>query len=342
MNHKKWKKLVKPTGLVVKEGNDPVRQASLVAEPLEPGFGLTLGNAMRRVLISSLQGAAITSIWINNVLHEFSSVAGIREDVTDIVQNLKGVSLRMEVKGPKRLSLDVTGPAVVTAGDINESAGISVLNRDHVLCHLGNGVQLLMELNVNTGKGYVSADKNKPDDAPIGLIPIDAIYSPIKKVAYDVQPVREGNIHERLTFRIETDGSVIPEDAIAIAARIVQDQLSIFVDLHESKFSGKRKSSRGRKKDEGPEINLALLGKVDDLELSIRSSNCLKNVGIMYIADLVQKTEAEMMRTPNFGRTSLKEIKEVLFGMSLDFGMVLEDWPPDNIDELIRKYENRF
>ena len=215
MIHKNWAELIKPTQLDVKPGADPSRVATVVAEPLERGFGLTLGNALRRVLLSSLQGAAITSVQIDNVLHEFSSVAGVREDVTDIVLNLKGVSLRMEVEGPKRVSINAKGPAVVTAGDISETNGIEVLNRDHVICHLDEGADLYMELTVNTGKGYVSSEKNKPEDAPIGLMPIDAIYSPVKKVSYDVQPTREGQVldYDKLTMKVETDGSVTPEDA---------------------------------------------------------------------------------------------------------------------------------
>ena len=181
MIHKNWAELIKPAQLEVKPGNDQLRQATMIAEPLERGFGLTLGNALRRVLMSSLQGAAITSVQIDNVLHEFSSITGVREDVTDIVLNLKGVDLRMEVEGPKRLSVNVKGPAVVTAADISDSAGIEVLNKEHVICHLDDGADLYMELTVNTGKGYVPAEKNKPEDAPIGLMPIDAIYSPVKK-----------------------------------------------------------------------------------------------------------------------------------------------------------------
>ena len=194
MIHKNWAELIKPTQLEVKAGNDPQRQATVIAEPLERGFGLTLGNALRRVLMSSLQGAAITSVQIDNVLHEFSSVPGVREDVTDIVLNLKGIALRMDVEGPKRLSISAKGPGVVTGGDIAETAGIEVLNKDHVICHLDDGADVFMELTVNTGKGYVAADKNRPEDAPIGLIPIDAIYSPVKKVAYEVQPTREGQV----------------------------------------------------------------------------------------------------------------------------------------------------
>lgn len=338
MIHKNWAELIKPPQLDVRPGNNPMRQATVVAEPLERGFGLTLGNALRRVLMSSLQGAAITSVQIDNVLHEFSSVAGVREDVTDIVLNLKGVSISMEVEGPKRLAISAKGPGIVTAGDISESSGIQVLNKDHVICHLDEGADVYMELSVNTGKGYVPAEKNKPEDSPIGLIPIDAIYSPVKKVSYDVQPTREGQVldYDKLTMKVETDGSLTADDAVAYAARILQDQLSIFVNFDEPE-------STGRQDDEDAlEFNPLLLKKVDELELSVRSANCLKNDNIVYIGDLIQKTEAEMLRTPNFGRKSLNEIKEVLSGMGLHLGMDVEDWPPDNIEELAKKFEDNF
>ena len=324
---KNWRDFIRPRRLEVEEETLTATYGRFACEPLERGFGLTMGNALRRVLMSSLQGAAITSVQIDNVLHEFSSVAGVREDVTDIILNLKGVSLRMEVEGPKRLAISAKGPGVVTAGDISESAGIEILNRDHVICHLDDGADLYMELTVNTGKGYVSAEKNKPEDAPIGLIPIDAIYSPVKKVSYDVQPTREGQVldYDKLTMKVETDGSLAPDDAVAFAARILQDQLGIFVNFDEPESASRADD------DDGLEFNPLLLKKVDELELSVRSANCLKNDNIVYIGDLIQKTEAEMLRTPNFGRKSLNEIKEVLSGMGLHLGMDVEDWPPDNI-----------
>ncbi|PKP85553.1 MAG: DNA-directed RNA polymerase subunit alpha [Alphaproteobacteria bacterium HGW-Alphaproteobacteria-2] len=338
MIHKNWQELIKPAQLDIRPGGDPMRQATLVAEPLERGFGLTLGNALRRVLLSSLQGAAITSVQIDNVLHEFSSVAGVREDVTDVVLNLKGVALKMEVEGPKRLTISARGPGVVTAGDISESNGITVMNKDHVICHLDDGAELFMELAVNTGKGYVAADRNRPEDAPIGLITIDAIYSPVKRVSYEVTPTREGQVldYDKLTMKVDTDGSLSPEDAIAYAARILQDQLSTFVNFEEPDQAGRQDL------DDDLEFNPLLLKKVDELELSVRSANCLKNDNIVYIGDLIQKTEAEMLRTPNFGRKSLNEIKEVLSGMGLHLGMDIVDWPPDNIEELAKKYEDQF
>ncbi|WOI56528.1 DNA-directed RNA polymerase subunit alpha [Palleronia sp. LCG004] len=338
MLHKNWQELIKPSQLEVKPGNDRSRQATVIAEPLERGFGLTLGNALRRVLMSSLQGAAITSVQIDNVLHEFSSIAGVREDVTDVVLNLKGVAVKMEVEGPKRVSISAKGPMIVTAGDISVSQGITILNKDHVICHLDDGADLFMELTVANGKGYVSADKNRPEDAPIGLIPIDAIYSPVRRVSYDVQPTREGQVldYDKLTMKVETDGSVTPEDAVAFAARIVQDQLSIFVNFDEPESASRHDD------EDGLEFNPLLLKKVDELELSVRSANCLKNDNIVYIGDLIQKTEAEMLRTPNFGRKSLNEIKEVLSGMGLHLGMDVEEWPPENIEDLAKKFEDNF
>ena len=336
--HKNWQELIRPNQLDIKPGADPQRQATIIAEPLERGFGLTLGNALRRVLLSSLQGAAITSVQIDNVLHEFSSIPGVREDVTDIVLNLKGVAIQMEVEGPKRVSISAKGPGVVTAGDISESAGITVLNKDHVICHLDEGASLFMEMTVETGKGYVAGDKNRPEDAPIGLISVDAIFSPIRKVSYDVQPIREGQVldYDKLTMKIETDGSVTPEDAVAYAARILQDQLQIFINFEEPEAASRQED------EDDLEFNPLLLKKVDELELSVRSANCLKNDNIVYIGDLIQKTEAEMLRTPNFGRKSLNEIKEVLTGMGLHLGMDVPDWPPDNIEELAKKYEDHF
>ena len=338
MIHKNWQELIRPAQLDIKPGADPMRQATAVAEPLERGFGLTLGNALRRVLLSSLQGAAITSVQIDNVLHEFSSVAGVREDVTDIVLNLKGVAVSMEVEGSKRVSVSAKGPGVVTAGDISESNGITILNRDHVICHLDDGASLFMEMTVESGKGYVAADKNRPEDAPIGLIPIDAIFSPITKVSYEVTPTREGQVldYDKLTLKVDTDGSVTPEDAIAYAARILQDQLQVFVNFDEPEAAGRADE------DDDLEFNPLLLKKVDELELSVRSANCLKNDNIVYIGDLIQKTEAEMLRTPNFGRKSLNEIKEVLTAMGLHLGMDILDWPPDNIEELAKKYVDHF
>ncbi|SEA97413.1 DNA-directed RNA polymerase subunit alpha [Rubrimonas cliftonensis] len=338
MIHKNWVELIKPTGLDFETGPDLRRKATAVAEPLERGFGLTLGNALRRVLLGSLQGAAVTAIQIDGVLHEFSSVPGVREDVTDIVLNIKGVALRMDVDGPKRLTLRGKGPAVLRARDIQEIAGVTVLNPDHVICHLDDDATLHMELTVGIGKGYVSADKNRPEDAPIGMIPVDSLFSPVKKVSYKVEPTREGQVldYDKLTLTVETNGALTPEDAIAYAARILQDQLRTFINFEEPQEATHHAG------DENLEFNPLLLKKVDELELSVRSANCLKNDNIVYIGDLIQKTEAEMLRTPNFGRKSLNEIKEVLTAMGLHLGMEVSDWPPENIDDLAKKFEDQF
>ena len=335
---KNWQELIKPNKLEIASGSDAKRFATVVAEPLERGFGLTLGNALRRVLLSSLQGAAVKAVQIDGVLHEFSSIAGVREDVTDIILNIKEIAIRMQGEGPKRMVVRKQGPGVVTAGDIQTVGDIEILNPDLVLCTLDEGAEIRMEFTVDTGKGYVTADRNRPEDAPIGLIPVDSLYSPVKKVSYRVENTREGQVldYDKLTLSVETNGSIRAEDAVAYAARILQDQLSIFVNFEEPQKPVAEAAI--------PELafNPALLKKVDELELSVRSANCLKNDNIVYIGDLIQKTEAEMLRTPNFGRKSLNEIKEVLAQMGLHLGMEVPNWPPENIDELAKRYEDHY
>ncbi len=333
---KNWSELIKPNKLEVLSSS--ATKAVIVAEPLERGYGLTLGNALRRVLLSSLQGAAVTAVQIDGVLHEFSSIAGVREDVTDIVLNIKEISIKMEGDGPKRMVIRKEGPGTVTASDIQTVGDVQILNPHHVICTLDEGAEIRMELTVNTGKGYVAADRNRSEDAPIGLIPVDSLYSPVRKVSYKIDNTREGQVldYDKLTLTLETDGSVSPEDAVAYAARIIQDQLSIFVNFDEPQKEEIR--------EEVAELafNPALLKKVDELELSVRSANCLKNDNIVYIGDLIQKTEAEMLRTPNFGRKSLNEIKEVLAGMGLHLGMEVPAWPPENIEDLAKRYEDQY
>lgn len=345
VNIKNWQELKKPNSLDMKPGSNPKRKATFVAEPLERGFGLTLGNALRRVLLSSLQGAAITSIKLENVQHEFSSLAGVREDVTDIVLNIKQISLKMESEGPRRLQLSATGPAVVKAGDIAVSGDIEVTNPELVICHLDEGATFNMELTADTGKGYVPAVANRPADAPIGLIPVNSLFSPISKVSYKVDKTRVGQEldFDKLALTIETDGTVTPEDAIAYAARILQDQLQLFVHFEEALAASTPASTAQSQEDsDANQINRYLLKKVEELELSVRSANCLKNDNIIYIGDLVQKTEAEMLRTPNFGRKSLNEIKEVLSSMGLRLGMDIPGWPPENIEEMAKRLEQEL
>ena len=335
-----WQELIKPTTLEIIQKGDERRKATVIAEPLERGFGMTVGNALRRVLLSSLQGAAVTAVQIDSVLHEFSSIAGVREDVTDIILNIKklAVSIDGEIDGPRRLSLKATGPGEVTAAQIEEVTGITVHNPGLAICNLDDGADLRMELIVDTGKGYVAAVKNRADDDPIGLIPVDSLFSPVTRVSYKVDNTREGQVldYDKLTLEIETDGTVTPEDTIAFAARILQDQLQTFINFEEPE------DLADDNENDEPEFNRNLLRRVDELELSVRSANCLKNDNIVYIGDLVRKTEAEMLRTPNFGRKSLNEIKEVLSSMGLRLGMENLGWPPENIEELVKKLEQEF
>ena len=333
-----WQTLIKPEQLDVEFGSDAARVATIIAEPLERGFGMTLGNSLRRILLSSLQGAAVTSVRIDGVLHEFSTLAGVREDVTDIVLNIKQLAVRMHGDGPKRMVLTATGPGEVKAGQIQSGHDIEIMNPDLVLCTLDDGASLGMEFTVDLGRGYVPASANRPEDAPIGLIPGDAIYSPVRRVSDRVEQTRVGQVtdYDKLILQVETNGAITPEDSVALAARILQDQLGMFVNFEEPQ----------RLRAEEPRIELPfnpnLLRKVDELELSVRSANCLKNDNIVYIGDLVQKSEQEMLRTPNFGLKSLNEIKEVLTAMGLSLGMTVTDWPPENIEELAKRSDQPF
>ena len=343
MLQRNWKQLIQAEKKI-KTGS--ARTAELVIEPLERGFGLTLGNALRRVLLSSLQGAAVTSIMIDGVLHEFSSIQGVREDVTDIVLNIKAMPLKMGSDTPRKIRVRAEGPAEVTAGMLELGDAVEVLDPNHVICTLDRGARLNMELTVEQGKGYVPASQNKPEGAPIGLIPVDSLFSPVKKAAFKVENTRVGNRtdYDKLVLSVETNGAIAPEDAVGIAARILQDQLQLFVNFEEPRAAGAYAGgsvSEDAPKGELP-FNKNLLKKVDELELSVRSANCLKNDNIVYIGDLVQKTEGEMLRTPNFGRKSLNEIKEVLTQMGLTLGMQIPNWPPENIEDLIRKLEEPF
>ncbi|MCD8497964.1 MAG: DNA-directed RNA polymerase subunit alpha [Alphaproteobacteria bacterium] len=334
MIHKNWMELIKPEKLNVSHGNS-ANVGKVVAEPLERGFGMTLGNALRRILLSSLQGAAVTAVQINGVVHEFSSIEGVREDITDIILNIKALAVRMHAEGPKKMRLAAEGPCVVTAAMIEAGADIEIMNPELEICTLDKGAKLSMELTVNTGKGYRPASQNRPEEAPVGLIPVDSVFSPIRKVTYEVTDTRVGQItdYDKLTLAVETNGVISPEDAVAYAARILQDQLQVFINFDEPKAA--------QTEEEAQELpfNRNLLKKVDELELSVRSANCLKNDNIIYIGDLVQKSEGDMLRTPNFGRKSLNEIKEVLSTMGLHLGMQVEGWPPENIEELAKKVD---
>ena len=334
VNSKNWKSLIKPTKLDVKLSDDK-SHAKIIAEPLEKGYGLTLGNSLRRILLSSIRGTAVTSLQIDGVLHEFTSIKGVREDVTDIILNIKSLALKSSSEGTKKLILDAKGPGEIKASDISQVTDIEILNPDLVICNLDEKTNFHMEMSVGTGKGYVSAEMNKPEEPPLGLISIDSLFSPVKKVSYSISTAREGKAldYDKLSMEVETNGSISAEDAVAYSARIFQDQLGMFVNFDEPK------EAIVREQPSEPAFNKNLLRKVDELELSVRSMNCLKNDNIIYIGDLVQKSEGEMLRTPNFGRKSLNEIKEVLTGMSLYLGMEIPNWPPENIAELSKKLE---
>ena len=336
-NDKNWNALIKPSKVDVKT-HDNKSIATIIAEPLEKGYGLTIGNSLRRIMLSSIRGSAVTAIQIDGVLHEFSSIKGVREDVTDIVLNVKSLALKSNADGPKKLILDASGPGEIKANQIIENPDIEILNPEFTICNLDEGTKFHMELTVNSGKGYVPANLNKIEDSPLGLIPIDALFSPVKKVSYSISTAREGKAldYDKLTLQIETNGSIAADDALAYAARIFQDQLSMFINFEEPKIV------IPQQKPTEPEFNKNLLRKVDELELSVRSMNCLKNDNIIYIGDLVQKTEGEMLRTPNFGRKSLNEIKEVLSSMSLYLGIEVPNWPPENIAELSKKLEENI
>jgi len=289
--------------------------------------------------LSSIQGSAVTAIQIDGVLHEFSSIKGVREDVTDIVLNVKNLAIKSKSSEPKKLVLDASGPKEIKAKDIALVSDVEILNPEQTICNLDEKTKFHMELIVNNGRGYVIAAQNKPEGTPLGLIAIDSLFSPVKKVSFKVDTTREGDAldYDKLMMQVETNGTVAAEDAVAFAARIFQDQLSMFVNFEDPKEIPKERVLK-----EEPEFNKNLLKKVEELELSVRSMNCLKNDNIIYIGDLVQKTEPEMLRTPNFGRKSLNEIKEVLSSMSLYLGMEIPNWPPDNIAELSKQLEENM
>ncbi|HPX60491.1 MAG TPA: DNA-directed RNA polymerase subunit alpha [Deltaproteobacteria bacterium] len=323
--YKNWRDLIRPKQLQVEKESLSDTYGKFFAEPFERGFGTTLGNSLRRILLSSLQGAAITSVRIKNVLHEFSAIQGVTEDVTDIILNLKGVRLKLHSTQQTTIRLVHNGEGVVKAGDFVVGHNVQVMNPEHHIATCGKDANLDMELTVKMGKGYVPADRNRDEKAPVGTIPIDAIYSPIKKVNFTVSNARVGQMtdYDKLTLEIWTDGSAKPEDALAYAAKIMKEQLTIFINFDEELEPQEFEESL----EEGDKINENLYRTVEELELSVRSSNCLKNAGIKYIGELVSKTEAEMLKTQNFGRKSLNEIKDILSDMGLTFGMKVDSFP---------------
>ena len=326
MVQKSWKELIRPKRLEAEQETLTPFYGKFSAEPFERGFGITIGNSLRRILLSSLQGAAITSVKIDGVLHEFSAIPGVKEDVTEIILNLKEVRLKLHTEGPKTIRVKAEGPKILKAGDILTGDAVEVLNPDHHIATLSRDAKLSMEMTVKMGRGYVPAERNREDHQPIGTIPMDAIFSPIKKVNYTVTNARVGQItdYDKLTLEVWTDGSLSPEEAVAHAAKILKDQLSIFITFEEGE---EEETSAHEPQGETDQLNENLFRSVDELELSVRSANCLKHADIKLIGDLVQKTEAEILATKNFGRKSLNEIKEILAEMGLSLGMKLDNWP---------------
>jgi len=336
---KNWRDLIKPRRMDVEQESLTQTYGKFVAEPLERGFGTTLGNSLRRVLLSSLQGAAITSVRIEGVDHEFTTISEVAEDVTDIVLNLKEVLLRMHTNEQKTLRIEAEGPKEVKAGDIIADPDVEILNPGHHICTISEGGKVRMELTCRRGRGYVAATSNKVAGAPIGTIPIDSLFSPIRKVNYQVTNARVGQVtdYDKLTLEVWTDGSVTPQDAVAYAAKIVKEQLTVFVNFDETEEPVAVEAPK-----EEAKLNENLFRSVDELELSVRSANCLQQANIKTIGDLVQRTEAEMLKTKNFGRKSLNEIKEVLASMGLHLGMDIPGWPPENIEDLAKRFEEHY
>jgi DNA-directed RNA polymerase subunit alpha len=331
MIHKNWTELIKPKRLEVDSETHNRFYGKFTCEPLERGFGTTLGNALRRVLLSSLRGSAITAVRIQDVFHEFSAIPGVLEDVTEILLNLKQVRLKMLADGVRIVHLEATGPGEVKAGDIQTDGMAEILNPDHHIATLAADGQLAMEMTVKSGKGFVPAEANKEEDQPIGYIPLDSTFSPIRKVNYVVTQARVGQRtdYDKLALEVWTDGSITPENAVGYAAKILKEHLSMFINFEEEPAGLEEKPT-----EEPPAYNENLYRPVSELELSVRAANCLRNANIRYIGELVQKTEQEMLKTKNFGRKSLNEIKEILQEMGLHLGMKLDNFvPPDQLPE---------
>jgi DNA-directed RNA polymerase subunit alpha len=326
-----WRDLIRPKKLDVDGDSLNEAYGKFTCEPLERGYGITLGNSLRRVLLSSLQGAAITTVRIEGALHEFTSIPAVVEDVTDIILNVKALRLSMDDATPRTLLIDKTGEGPVLASDIQTPTGVHVLDPNQHVATLSKGGRLQMEMTCAMGRGYATADQNKTEGMPIGVIPIDSLFSPIRKVNYRVTNARVGHQtdYDKLSLQVWTDGSVRPDDAVAYAAKILKEQLSIFINHEEIE------ETLAPTQSEQDKLNDILWRSVDELELSVRSANCLQNANIHYIGDLVQRTEAEMLKTKNFGRKSLKEIKEILAQMGLSLGMKIEGWqgPPPAREE---------
>jgi len=336
--YKNWRDLIKPRRVDIDPTTIEDTYGKFVAKPLERGFGITVGNALRRILLSSIQGTAVTGLKIDGILHEFSAVKGAMEDVGDIILNLKGLRLKTDTYEPKIIRLKASGAGDVLAGQIETGGVVQILNPDHRICTLGEGASIDMELQVRCGRGYVPAEQFEGESKEANFIPIDAFFSPVKRVTYFVTNARVGQRtdYDRLTMEVMTDGSVKPQDALAYAAKILKDQISIFINFNEME----EPEVVEEKEETSPRFNDNLNRRVDELELSVRSANCLANANIRYIGELVQKTEAEILKTKNFGRKSLNEIKEILAEMGLSLGMKLEGWVhPDQLAAMAQPEE---
>ncbi len=332
--YKNWRELIKPKRLQIEADTLTDTYGKFFAEPFERGFGTTLGNSLRRILLSSLQGAAISSVRIKGVLHEFSTIPGVTEDVTDVILNLKGVLLKLHGSDSRNVRIVKKGSGVITAADIVTDSQVEVLNPDHHIATCSKEADVEMDMVVTLGKGYVPAERNRDEKAPVGTIPIDSLFSPLRKVNFNVTNARVGQItnYDKLTLEVWSDGSVRPDDAVAYAAKILKEQLQIFINFDEE-----QEPEATEETEESRRINENLYRTVDELELSVRSANCLKNANIRLIGDLVQRSEAEMLKTQNFGRKSLNEIKDILAEMGLGLGMALENFPDPEYLKILQK-----
>jgi DNA-directed RNA polymerase subunit alpha len=334
-----WEKLNKPNNVVIEDQIDPERKADIILEPFEKGFGHTLCNTLRRVVLSYISGFAVTSIKIDDVLHEYGSIEGVKEDVVGIIMNVKSLIISKQDPAPCILKLSSSKEGTVLASDIETPAGVEILNKDLVICNLNEGASINMQMNVEFGRGYVPAKNNNKQELPVGTILIDTVFSPIKNFNYKVEDSRIGGVinYDKVTISIETDGTIKPDDAIAVASKIIQDQMDIFINFEVEPLPRSESNNEGE-----VELNKNLIKSIEELELSVRSYNCLKNEKIIYVGDLVSKTESDMLKTSNFGRKSLNELKDNLKDMGLTFGMKLENWPPANLEELSKQKSKEF
>lgn len=332
-----WKDFIKPSKVTYDQSSDN-KSAKIIVEPLERGFGTTVGNTLRRILLSSIYGTAITALKVEGIIHEQDTVEGLSEDIVDMILNIKKIVLCSESATRKKASIDVKGPCVVTAEMIQLPEGVDIINKDQVVCNLDKGANLKAEFVIESDKGYRDSSNIANDNKEIGLIHIDAIFSPVRRVSFVVESSRVGKVidYDKLILDVETNGSIDPSLAVGIAAKIMKEQMELFIDFDDNI----ELVSEEEQEEDVLSFNPLLLKKVDELELSVRSQNCLKSEDIVYLGDLVKRTENDMLKTPNFGRKSLNEIRAILQSMDLSFGMEVSEWPPENIEELSKKVES--